>query len=212
MTSPFRRHIEKTIAMQATHESLHLDAYQKLFMRLKKAQKQLKEIQSIDNKALFKADLLPDFQAWVDGVLENPTPNTKDEIFTTILVWHIDAGLLDAATTLSMFAIKHQFAGLDDFQRTLATTIFEEIAVQLSKGEAITLDNLESLSQCLEQKQASGAWLLDMPDKVRAKFFKEAANIHDKLSNKARALDLYHKALFCDERIGVKAQIKRLEK
>ena len=101
-TSPARRHyLRETAARQAREENEvnleNLQPYQRLLYRLRQDKAALKLIESIQDKAKAKAEMLPAYAEWVQGVIESGSADPADEVFTTSVVWLIDTGALDAA-------------------------------------------------------------------------------------------------------------------
>ncbi|WP_269059049.1 phage terminase small subunit, partial [Ralstonia solanacearum] len=47
---------------------------------------QLKQVQSVERKAELKRKLLPEYAAWIRGVLDADT-GAQDEVFMTVMVW-----------------------------------------------------------------------------------------------------------------------------
>ena len=178
---------------------------------LKKDKQILKAIESIQDKQLAKKEMLPRYQAWVDGVLENPQPMVHDEVFSTVLLWRIDAGLLDEAVPLAVFAIEHQMANSDEFKRSLVCIIFEQIAARLREGIGILAENLNKLVEMAKCKAAEGFHKINIPDQVRAKFFKAAGRFYlENTDDKASAKALFELALVYDANCGVKKKIEEL--
>ena len=73
------------------------------------------------------------------------------------------------------------------------------------------MDVLQSLVELAQQKNGE-LHALDMPDKVRAKFFKAAGEYFETQKNKAAAIGLYETALQYDDKIGVKQKLAALNK
>lgn len=213
MGSPAKRYLERMQAQAAfaAEGEAYSDTYKLLLADLKKDKQILKAIESIQDKQLAKKEMLPRYQAWVDGVLKNPQPLAHDEVFSTVLLWRIDAGLLDEAVPLAVFAIEHQMANSDEFKRSLVCIIFEQIAARLREGIGILAENLNKLVEMAKCKAAEGFHKINIPDQVRAKFFKAAGRFYlEKLDDKASAKALFELALVYDTNCGVKKKIEEL--
>ena len=128
-------------------------------------------------------------------------------------MWTIDAGDLNRAVEMAalVFNAADTMLSVGGFERTAKVAVFEEIADQLTKGAAIDVDVLHSLVELAQQKNGE-LHALDMPDKVRAKFFKAAGEYFETQGDKTAAIGLYETALQYDDKIGVKQKLAALNK
>lgn len=213
MGSPAKRYLERMQARAASvaEGEAYSDTYKLLLADLKKDKQILKAIESIQDKQLAKKEMLPRYQAWVYGVLENPQPLIHDEVFSTVLLWRIDAGLLDEAVPLAIYAIEHQMSNSDEFKRSLACIVYEQISARLGDGIDISAENLNQLIELAQCKTAEGFHKINIPDQVRAKFFKAAGRFYlENTDDKAGAKALFELALAYDANCGVKKKIEEL--
>ena len=215
MPSPARRHyLRETAAQQAREENkVDLESllpYQRLLYRLRQDKAAIKLIESIQDKARAKAEMLPAYAEWVQGVLESGRADPTDEVFTTAALWLIDTGALDAATPLIEFAIAHRLQSADEFQRSLPTLLIEQMGEQISAGHNISQSHIEHLTETVLAKTENGMHQIDMPDAVRAKFIKAAGVWHIEFGSKSRAADLLDRAIAYDERVGAKQLLKEV--
>ena len=189
------------------------NTYIKLKQQLMHHRVQLHAVQSITDKAKLKAEFLPEYDGYIDGVLAAGAIPVGDDVYTTLLVWTIDAGDLNRAVEMAelVFNAADTMLSVGGFERTAKVAVFEEIADQLAKGAAIDVDVLQSLVELAQQKNGE-LHALDMPDKVRAKFFKAAGEYFETQKNKAAAIGLYETALQYDDKIGVKQKLAALNK
>ena len=215
MTSPARRHyLRETAARPAREENEvnleNLQPYQRLLYRLRQDKAALKLIESIQDKAKAKAEMLPAYAEWVQGVIESGSADPADEVFTTSVVWLIDTGALDAATPLIEFAIAHGLQSADEYQRSLPTLLIEQMGEQITAGHNISQANIERLTEMALAKAENGMHQVDMPDAVRAKFLKAAGVWNIEFGSKSRAADLLDRAIAYDERVGAKQLLKEV--
>lgn len=216
--SPFTRRRQQKLAAASDERAGELTAgarneYELLLFQLKTYESQLRGIKSIQGKSKLKTEILPAFDAWIDGVMESEFPNKEDQIFSTCVLWHIDTGNLDRAAELAIFAIKHDFAMLDSFKRTLPCVIAEEFAKSLLLGSPVEPDSFFALDTYISAKGEDDLYLLDMPDPVRAKWLKAGAIFIEKLEgSKEAALAAFKEAVRLWPEVGVKKDIARLEK
>ncbi|MGD7289207.1 phage terminase small subunit, partial [Ralstonia pseudosolanacearum] len=168
-------------------------------------------------KAELKRKLLPEYAAWVRGVLEADT-GAQDEVFMTVMVWLIDVGNFADALELATYAIRHKLEMPDQYQRTTACLIAEEFANMALKGiEAGDPVDVTTLHEVAELVAAE-----DMPDEVRAKLHKamgyacaalaEVATGPEAVSRRMDALTHLRRALELHDKCGVKKDIERIER
>ena len=195
------------------HALEHDQDYIKLKQQFMNHRVQLHAVQSITDKAKLKAELLPDYDGYIDGILAAGAIPVGDDVYTTLVIWTIDAGDLNRAVEMAalVFNATDTMLSVGGFDRTAKVAIFEEIADQLAKGVAIDVDVLQSLVELAQQKNGE-LHALDMPDKVRAKFFKAAGEYFETQKNKAAAIRLYETALQYDDKIGVKQKLAALNR
>jgi hypothetical protein len=225
MTSPARRHFEKrTAALQAEQGSkderapANANQYELMLAKLAGDKRQLSAMQSMEKRAELKIKLLPDYAAWVAGVIEGDQ-GVQDDVLMTVMVWNIDAGLLADALPIAAYAIKHNLKMPDQYQRTTAVVIAEEIADRYLKAHtANELIDIDIIKQAMEITLDQ-----DMPDQVKAKLYKVLGYA---LTNpllvptviplhKERiefALQSLKRALTLHEKVGVKKDIESLER
>lgn len=179
---------------EATHQLLQA--------RLLEDRRRLKEIQSVERKVEVKQQMLPEYEAWIEGVLAADR-SAPDEVFMTLLVWHVDCGLYDRALVMAEHALLHGMALPDQYKRDVATFVAEEIAeAALRPGASIPPSILERLDEI------TGGH--DMPDEVRAKVFKALGTTLEE-GDPINALAAYQRALQLHDRVGVKKDIEKLE-
>jgi len=223
MTSPARQHFLRATAALAAAEAeaanplRHATGYELMLAQLAEHRRALKLIQSIERKADAKRSMLPEYAAWIDGVLQADT-GIQDEVLMTLMVWHIDVGDFAAALPLASYAIRHRLVMPDQYQRTTACLIAEEYATMAIKaaeaGQPVDIDALAEVSELVEAE--------DMPDEVRAKLHKALGysgltripTLPGEQKQPARHAALAHlqRALALHEKAGVKKDIERLER
>ncbi len=224
MTSPARNHfLRVTAAMaakaaQAGNPLRYATGHELMLAQLAEHKRQLKQVQSVERKAELKRKLLPEYAAWVRGVLEADT-GAQDEVFMTVMVWLIDAGTFTDALPLAAYAIRHQMAMPDQYQRTTACLIAEEFATMALKaieaGDRVDVTTLHEVAELVAAE--------DMPDEVRAKLHKAvgyacaalaevAPAPESAVSRRMDALTHLRRALELHDKCGVKKDIERIER
>jgi tetratricopeptide (TPR) repeat protein len=210
MTSPAMRHRERVLAAQASSlaastgtRQLTGSAYDLMLAKLAEDKRVLKSIQSLQQKIEVKRQRVPEYAAWIDGVLAADQP-VQDDVFATLMVWHIDTGALDRALDMAAHLLKHELTLPEHYQRDVATLVVEEIADQCDKPNgSVTVEQLLRVGQLTDGR--------DMPDEVRAKLHK-ALGLALREASPAQALDHLQRALHLNPRLGIKTEIGKLHK
>ncbi|HIE4797428.1 TPA: phage terminase small subunit [Serratia marcescens] len=215
MLTPAQRHFQRVMAERhgKTEEFTEAarTAHEQILHRLRMDQSALKRVQSDQAKAEMKKQLLPQYDGWIEGTLDGNS-GRQDEVIVTLMIWAIDAGDYPLAVRIGRYVIEHNLAMPDQFRRTAATALVEElcdpILVQVKADESTDLTAhlqvLDELAQIVDGK--------DMPDVVLAKLFKVrgfALRGGDDAAQ-AKALELLRQALKLDANAGVKKAIESL--
>lgn len=163
----------------------------------------LKQIQSIQAKGKKKAELLPEYWPYVQGVLKADT-GKPDEVIGRLVLWSIDAEMVDEALILAAYVMKHDMVLVEKFSRTTNVAIAEDLSeLALQSENPVTPAHLTALYELVGET--------DMPDQVRVKLEK-ACGLGLMETAPEQALVHLKAALKISERAGVKTQIKALEK
>lgn len=208
-----RRHYQHVTAATAAAQDpsaavppAYANAYELMLAQLTEHRRRLKEVQSVERKADAKRAFLPEYQAWVDGVLDGDA-GRQDDVVMTVMVWNIDTGKYGSALDIGAYALRHGLTLPDQYQRDVATLLAEEIAEQaltaLSAGGDFDPDILQRTADLTAER--------DMPDEVRAKLHK-ALGLRLSESDPKIALGHLQRALSLNDRVGVKKDIERLER
>jgi Phage small terminase subunit. len=225
MSSPARKHFERrTAALTAAENSgeerapLNANQYELMLGKLAEDKRRLHAIQSMEKKAQLKAELTGDYLPWIRGVIEGNS-GVQDDVLMTVMVWCIDARQLDLALDIARYAIKHQLAMPDQYERSTAVVIAEEFADILLKQHAadapIDITILQGVMELTLDK--------DMPDQVKAKLHKalgyallNPALVPHHVPTEADRLDYalksFKAAVALHDKVGVKKDIERLER
>lgn len=212
MTSPAQLHRARMLAAQAQTNAAAVgdltpsehSAYALMLAKLAEDKRTLKGIQSFEAKAACKAQRLPEYAGWIDGVLQADKP-VQDDVFATCMIWRIDTGDIDGALVMAEYMLRHDLKLPEHYQRDLATAVVEEIADRAghADGGNVTAEQLLRVGALTEGR--------DMPDEVRAKLHK-TTGLALRDTAPAQALEHLQRALQLNPRIGAKAEINKLEK
>lgn len=168
--SPAKRHRSRVIAAQEAmlKAAGRLRAggteFEQHMLLLQEHRLRLHQIQSDEGKAAFKHDVLHEYSAYIDGVLEADAGG-EDEVITTAMVWAIDARHYEPALVLADYVLRHGLAMPDRFRRTTGCLIAEEIA-EAALNAQVTGEPFDEtvVARAIELTASQ-----DMPDEVRAK-------------------------------------------
>ena len=212
MPSPAKAHFlavsaaALTATAAAPVDRASANAYELMLAKLAEDKRRLKDVQSMERKAEVKAQLLPEYLPWIEGVLEAAT-GRQDDVLMTVFVWAIDIGNFELALRICAYAIEHGLTMPDQYKRDVPCVIAEEVADQALKAMAAG----QPVDVLHIQKAANLTDSSDMPDEVRAKLYKakgyalRAANLlPEAKAALTRAFELHDK-------VGVKKDIERLE-
>lgn len=198
--SPAQRHRARVLQEQAQAASpygieLQGDAYGLMRVKLSQDKTRLSQIQSHERRADLKARLLPEYFDWIDTSLKTGQ-GAMDQVLTTVMVWAFDAGAYRLGLDIAAYVIRHHMAMADDYKRSPAAIVIDEMANAYLKGQwspMVAQLNAENVRQLVAVPEgddpgaarAHAAALLieadaltaeqDAPDQARAKLQKAIA-------------------------------------
>ncbi|RAH37517.1 phage terminase small subunit [Halomonas sp. SL1] len=227
MQSPARKHYQRVSAAQAagtadpgrpqTGEQYELHA-----AALWEARRTLKGIKSTEQKVAKKRELLPEFDAYVAGVLEAGT-GAQDDVVMTVMIWRLDVGDLAGALAIAEYALRHGLDAPDRFERDTPAIVAEQLAEEAirqleaphadtDEGRAAAANAAAELAMHLSRAEAL-THDADMHDPVRAKLHKALGYAQRaRGGHAAEALEHLRRALALNDRVGVKKDIEKLER
>lgn len=185
-------------------------AQEHMLAQLGEHKRSLHDIQSVERKIEFKREILPDYEAYIDGVLAADT-GEQDPVIATIMIWRFDIGDFAGGITLADYVFKHGIDMPDQYKRTPPTLIAEEMAEGFLKPQVgeepeprPTLEQLLHIADKTDQA--------DMHDQVRAKLEKAIGYALRDAGQPEPALARLERALQLNARIGVKKDIEVLKR
>lgn len=150
-----------------------------MLVKLTSDRSRLKEIQSVERKIDAKREMLPEYQAWLDGLIEgaaNLPEGVQNDVLTTCMMWHIDTGDFTRALELAAIVLDRDIPLPSQFNRKAPTAIAEEIAeaafASIRNATEFDVDHIAEVQLLTDDK--------DMPDEVRAKLHKATALIFER--------------------------------
>jgi hypothetical protein len=212
--SPAQAHLMRVDSQRATANAspgAEVDASTSrahLLMRAKldTDRRRLKMVQSVERKIAIKREVLPDYDDYVAGVLAGGQ-GVQDDIIGYVLTWRIDIGDYSGALDVAHYVLDHNLSLPDRFERTPATLVAEEPAVQALKaydaGKPFDVDVLKTILTLTAAR--------DMPDQVRAKLH-FAIGRHQAEQAPQQALDHLRRAVELHDKVGAKKDIEQLER
>lgn len=232
MISPAKAHyLRKTAELEAAKAAASGEqlagstGYELMLAKVDADMRRLKDIQSVDRKIEVKRELLPDYDAYIDGAIAGDT-GVQDDVLMTAMVWLIDIGNYDRALQIAEYALRHKLALPGQYKRTLGTLIAEEVSDAAQRKLAAKESVSELLEPLLKADELTNAE--DMPDESRARLYKalglvyasilgDASEIReveaaDYLNAAETALDYLRQALGKNDKCGVKKDIERIER
>lgn len=216
MLTPAQRHFQKVMAErrgQADEESdIQRTAHEQILHRLRMDLSRLSGVQSEETKAEMKKSMLPEYEGWIEGTLDGDS-GRQDEVITRLMVWAIDCRDYVLAMRLGRYVVWHGLTLPDNFNRTAATFLTEEMSKPLLTLAAADADADLSSGIAVLDEVADIVADSDMPDVVRAKLCKARALARrgaTDITTKAEALALFREALTRNPNAGVKKEIATL--
>lgn len=211
--SPARAHYQQQMAAAQQPEGsdqpldkASANAYELMLVKLAEDKRRLKDIKSVEKKAELKAQLLPDYQPWIAGVLEADT-GRQDDVLMTVFVWTIDTADFATAVQIGTYAIRHNLVMPDQYQRDVASVLAEEIAdIAIKRDDAFRQANLNHIESTVAITDDR-----DIHDAIRAKLYKAYGYALRTNEEPRLARTVLARALELDSRVGVKKDIERLD-
>lgn len=216
MLTPAQRHFQKVMAErrgQADEESdIQRTAHEQILHRLRMDLSRLSGVQSEETKAEMKKSMLPEYEGWIEGTLDGDS-GRQDEVITRLMVWAIDCRDYVLVMKLGRYVVRHGLTLPDNFNRTAATFLTEEMSKPVLTLAAADADADLSSGIAVLDEVADIVADSDMPDVVRAKLCKARALARrgaTDITTKAEALALFREALTRNSNAGVKKEIATL--
>lgn len=211
MTTPAARRYKTVMAAKAAAsagagETVVGSQYELMLAKLYNDRRRLKDIQSIERKIEAKREILPEYSTWVDGAL-SAGKGGQDDVLTTLMIWNIDAANYEEALRIGRYVLEHDLTLPDQFERTPATVLVDEIA---DAALAAQKEEKPFPMQILLELQTITADL-DMPDQARSKLHKAIGYELHQRGNLQDAKTHYERALELNDRIGVKRDLKEIQ-
>lgn len=138
--------------------------YEVMLAKLQQDQFRLKQVQSGEAKGQLKAELLPEYVPYINGVLE-AGQGAQDDVVVTVMVWRFDAGDFDGGLDVAAYVLQHNLKMPDRFNRTTGCVVAEEVATAALKAQKTGV----SFSRDTLTRTAELTADYDMPDEARAK-------------------------------------------
>ena len=160
--TPAQRHRMHSLASQQAEqqnaENAHGQtvgtAYELQLAQLHQHRLCLKDMHSVEKKIEAKGAMLPEYDAYVDGVLK-ARPGTQDDVIATVMVWHIDAGNYARALEIAEYALESGIKPPDQYNRNLPTIVQDEVAEAILAGKLSGADALQVAAKAMAAAPAA---------------------------------------------------------
>lgn len=207
--TPFARRRQQIMAtLRSTQDDVRADdGYALMQMQLHQDMETLHNIQSNKQKATMKRQILPRYDAWVSGVLEGDK-GAQDDVLMRVMVWRIDAGQYSEALDIADYALRHHLNTPDGFGRSTAALIADEISQQA----LIRMKNGDDVPTALLARVRVMTDGEDLYDAVRARLYKALGYALRNEGQLQEARVVLIRALELHDGVGVKTDIKTLDK
>ncbi|WP_304308787.1 phage terminase small subunit [Pseudacidovorax intermedius] len=144
MLSPAQRHRARILQQQAQAADpygteLKGDQYDLMRIKLSQDKAQIGKVQSHERRAEIKAKLLPEYFDWIKTAVETGT-GAADRVLTTVMVWAFDAGAYALGLVIAKYVIGHRMSMDDEYKRSPAAIVIDELANAFLKGQWAPLD------------------------------------------------------------------------
>ncbi|SDK78689.1 Phage small terminase subunit [Modicisalibacter muralis] len=223
MLSPARKRFQQVTAARAAGDTQPGrqqagEQYEIHAAALWEARRTLKGIKSLEAKVARKRELLPQFDAYVAGVLEGGN-GAQDDVLMTVMLWRFDIGDLAGGLAIAEYALRHGLETPDRYERDTPSLVTEQAAEEalalLEKASADETDKGHTAAELVMHLSRVEALTrdADMHDPIRAKLHKALGYAYrDKGGHAREAIDHLKRALSLNERVGVKKDIEKLER
>lgn len=214
MLSPAQAHLMRVEAARATAnaapgavvDASTSRAHSLMRTKLDTDRRRLKQVQSVERKVAIKREILGDYDDYVSGVLASGQ-GVQDDVMGYVLTWRIDVGDYTGALDVARYVLDHNLSLPDRFERTPATLVAEEPAVQALKaydaGKPFDVGVLQTILALTASR--------DMPDQVRAKLH-FAIGRHLAAKAPQTALEHLRRAVELHDKVGAKKDMEQLER
>jgi hypothetical protein len=184
---------------EATNPSANIE------LRFHADMQRLKDIQSIDSRIALKAEMLPHYHGWIDGVLAVSNP-IQNDMLMHLMVWNIDVGDYELALRIGEYAMLNGYVMPEPYKRSVASILAEQISDGLLQDPDGMPEHLALIERTVELTTPE-----DMVDQIRAKLFK-CLGLALIQARPKEALAALESAKRLHKSVGVTPQINKLRK
>lgn len=214
MASPARLHKQRETARLAAQAAAQAEqpvsgnAFDLSLAQLAQHKRQLGNIQSMQARLQKKAELMQEWQGYIDGVLTADS-GAIDPIISQLMPWAFDVGNIEQALAIGAYLLRHNLPAPEHFVRDLPS-LYAEMAAEswlnTAPGETPTI-SASQLDDVLERTLG-----YDMVDEIRAKLHRALGEALVAVGNRGRAIEHLKRAVTLNPKVGAKGLLSRLEK
>ena len=188
---------EKMAGFESNQEERPL--YDQMLEKLGQHKVDLKAIESKEEKGILKADIVEEYDDYINGVIDSKDGHQND-VVSTLAVWNFDAKRIDRGIEITEYCIKHDIKPPHFFKSKFPTILAREL---IEKWEIVTEQQFVLARVIIED--------LDMVDELKANFYKKYG-LKIEENEPDIALELFERAMSLDPKSGLKGVISKLEK
>ena len=225
--SIFKQHFEQTLAQKQQQQQLDaarkpkrvtgrrieplpvaepMDATaQNIELRFHADMQRIKQLKSIDARIALKADMLPNYHGWIDGILAVANPNQNDMLMH-LMVWNIDVGDYELALRIGEYALLNGYVMPEPYTRSVASILAAQISEGLLTAPEGIAGHLPLIERLVELTNPE-----DMVDQIRAKVHK-CLGLALQVGRPKESLAAFESAKRLNKQVGVTPQINKLRK
>ncbi|MBU4192325.1 MAG: terminase, partial [Proteobacteria bacterium] len=140
--------------------------------------KALGEIKSVEAKADLKGALIPKY---ADYVARLRAEDWQHELLTTYMIWLFDIGRIEAALELGLYCVRKDIPMPERFTRETYVVVADSVlewAVAEFEADRSPEPFFSTVFGFVDGMNSASPW--DLPDKLRAKFYRLAGLLEDK--------------------------------
>jgi hypothetical protein len=164
--------------------------------------KALGEIKSVEAKADLKRALIPKY---ADYVARLRAEGWQHDLLTTYMIWLFDIGRIEAALELGLYCVREGVPMPERFSRETYVVVADSVlewAVAEYEADRSPEPFFSTVFGFVDGMNSAAPW--DLPDKLRAKFYRLAGLLEDK----AGRLDAAEACLIQADALGAKVKTK----
>ncbi len=202
-----KAHLQRLSARQldsaVLNDNPNATEYELMLVKLHSDINRLSGIKAVEGRIPIKLEILPEYDAWCEGVMAADSTR-QDDVFVTVFAWYLDVGNFNRALSMAEFIITHNLVLPERFNRDPATFLIDSLVEHAASPHGVSLPILLQAETLING--------LDMHDKPAAKFFKVLGDAYAAENDPVHAVEYYLRAETRSPGIGAKTALKKQQK